>query len=83
MRRDMTVVDHALPDRVSAEVRPVKLGRAALTVLAAVLYALGWVPAKAVLVLKWCLRTLGFVLGWCVAAVRIGWREGFRAAGDG
>jgi hypothetical protein len=62
--------------RIRAEAKPVdpaRFGRFLLTVLAGVLYLLGWV----------CARVL-YGLGWIATAVRVGWVEGRRRpAGDG
>lgn len=59
----------ALADRVSVEARQVDVGRLLVTVVAAVLWAVGWTAAKVV-------TTFVRALGWSVAAVRVGWREG-------
>lgn len=55
-------------DRISAEARQVELGRSLLTILAAVLYALGWLLAKVVIVL-W------LIVAWTFTAIRLGWRD--------
>jgi hypothetical protein len=54
-------------DEITAQAREARPGRAVLTVVAAVFFALGWCAAKAVLSVSWA----------CVA-VREGWREGRR-----
>jgi hypothetical protein len=54
-------------DEIGAQARDARPGRAVLTVIAAVFFALGWCAARAVLCVAWC----------CVA-VREGWREGRR-----
>lgn len=55
-------------DRITAEARQVRPARALLTLVAAVLFAVGWTAAK-VLGAVW----LG--LAWCGTAVKVGWQE--------
>lgn len=71
----MALVDDTVVTRISAEAREVRPGEVAaraarllLTVLASLLFALGWCAAKAVALL-WLSAT------WTVAAVRVGWQE--------
>lgn len=62
-------------DEVRAEARqidPAAAGRMLLTLLAGLLYALGWVPAKTV-------RVLWAGAAWSLAAVKLGWRDGWAA----
>ena len=70
----MTTVTERVPlERITREARDVHPGRAVLTVVAAVLFGLGWVTA----------RTLGgvwLVVAWCAVAVRVGWAEGRRGS---
>lgn len=54
--------------RIGAEARQVEFRRAFLTVLAAILYAIGW-TARKIFVVAW------LVLAWSWTAVRLGWRE--------
>ena len=61
-------------DRITVEARQIHLGRAALTAVAAVLYGLGWLAAKAVIAV-----VLAAV--WCAAAVRVGWADARRSDG--
>jgi uncharacterized membrane protein YedE/YeeE len=56
-------------DRITAEARQVQFGRVVLTVLAAVLFGVGWVVARA-------FGVLWLVAAWTATAVRIGWQEG-------
>lgn len=64
----MTTLTERIPlDDINVQARQVRPGRAVLTVIAAVLFGLGWVVA----------RTLGIVwlaVMWCGVAVREGWR---------
>jgi hypothetical protein len=60
-------------DEVRAEARqidPAVAGRMLLTLLAGLLYAVGWVPAKTI-------RYSWVVLAWSFAAVKLGWRDGW------
>jgi len=58
-----------LAERVTVEARPVEIRKALLTVVAAVLYAIGWLAAGIVLAAVNAVR-------WSVAAVRLGWSDG-------
>lgn len=55
-------------DRITAEAKQVRFGRSVLTLVACVLFAIGWCAAKAVGV-AW------FALAWTVTAVKVGWVE--------
>lgn len=55
-------------DRINEEARRIDVGRALLTAIAAVLYAVGWLAGK-------LFTIFGFVVNWTVAAVMIGWRD--------
>lgn len=55
-------------DRITAEARQVHFWRTVLTVIAAVLFATGWIAYKSVAVL-W------LALTWSGTAVRLGWRD--------
>jgi hypothetical protein len=55
-------------DRITAEARDVEIGRAILTLIAAVLFAIGWVAAKVV-------GVVWLSLAWSATAVRLGWSE--------
>jgi hypothetical protein len=59
----------ALADRVSVEAKQVDVGRLLVTVIAAVLWSVGWTAAKVV-------TAFARAVGWSVAAIRVGWREG-------
>jgi hypothetical protein len=57
--RTVTFFDQVMTERITRE---------ALTVIAGLLFGIGWVAYKA-------LAAIWFVLAWCAAAVKVGWRE--------
>jgi hypothetical protein len=63
-----TLLDRVPVDAITEQARAAKPGRAALTVIAGVLFGAGWVVYKAFAVL-W------LALSWCFTAARLGWRE--------
>lgn len=69
----MAVLDRVPLDKITAEARAISFVRTLLTLIAGVLFAVGWVAAKS------C-KVLWFVGAWTFAAVRVGWRE---AGGSG
>jgi hypothetical protein len=69
----MTRLERVPLHRIQVEAARIDFGRMLLTALAALLYLLGWLPARAVA-----------ALGWAIAAVKVGWAEGRRRpAGSG
>lgn len=64
----MTFFDEALTTQVTAEARETHFWRTVLTAIAGLLYALGWLTYK-------LFAGVWFVMAWCGAAVKIGWRE--------
>lgn len=64
----MAVLERVPVDRINAEARKVEFTRTVLTVLAGLLYGVGWVTAKTFAVL-W------LALAWSATAVRVGWVE--------
>jgi len=62
------VLDRVPVDRITVEAQQVRVGRTLLTVIAAVLYGIGWVPAKV-------LGSLWLAAAWAGTAVKIGWTE--------
>lgn len=56
-------------DRITTEARQVHFWRTVLTVIAALLFGLGWVVARA-------FGMLWLVMAWTATAVRLGWQEG-------
>ena len=64
-----TALLHRVPvDRITTQAKQVRFGHTILTILAAVLFSIGWVVAKVFTVL-W----LG--LAWAVTAVKVGWQD--------
>jgi hypothetical protein len=63
------VLDRVPVDEITAQAKQVKFGRAVLTLVAAVLFGIGWVTSRAFAVL-W----LAFAWSW--TAVRVGWESG-------
>lgn len=68
----MAVLDRVPLERITAEARAISFVRTLLTMIAGILFGLGWVIAKTV-------QGVWFVAAWTFAAVRLGWRE---ARGD-
>lgn len=70
-------VDRVPVERITREARQVHFWRSVLTLLAGLLFGLGWLAAKAFAVL-WLAGV------WSATAVKVGWQEGRRgAAGTG
>lgn len=70
----MAVLDRIPLDRADADARRVRPVRALLTLIAAVLYGVGWTAAQ--------VFGLGcLVLAWSGAAVKLGWDENRRPGG--
>lgn len=67
-----SVLDRVDVERISERAREANPGRVALTVIAAVLFGLGWAAFKTFAV-SW------LVIAWCGSAVIEGWQAG-RAA---
>lgn len=73
----MTAVLERVPvDRITAEARQIHPGRTLLTVIAGVLYGLGWLAAKT-LAVAW------LAVAWSFAAVKVGWSDARRPAQGG
>jgi hypothetical protein len=65
----MVTVDTVVLDRITTQARQIRFSRVALTVLAGMFFAVGWVAAK----------TFGAVwlaMTWTAVAVKVGWQEG-------
>ena len=62
-----TVLDRVPVDEITAQAREVRFWRTVLTVIAAVLFGLGWVTAR-VFAVAW------LAASWSWVAVREGWR---------
>ncbi|WP_406168895.1 hypothetical protein [Streptomyces sp. NBC_00996] len=65
--------DRVPVEEISERARQVKFWRTCLTVLAGLLFGLGWLAAKAFAVL-W------LAVVWSATAVKVGWQEGRRGA---
>lgn len=59
--------------RITEEAKQVRFGYTVLTILAGLLYALGWIVAK-------MFTGIWFVLAWVGTAVKVGWTD---ARGNG
>lgn len=70
-------VDRVPVERITREAREIRFWRTVLTLLAGLLFGLGWLAAKA-FTLLWLAAV------WSATAVKVGWQEGRRgAAGTG
>jgi hypothetical protein len=67
----MSVLDAVPLEAISQRARTVDVGRVLLTVLAAILYGLGWIVGRAV-----------FAIAWAGSAVRVGFTDGRRGPHD-
>lgn len=72
----MAVLDRVPAGRVGTRTWDVRPGRAVLTVIAAVLFGLGWVAAKTS-------RAVWPALAWTGTALAIGWDEARGRPGGG
>lgn len=70
----MAVLDRVPVDRITAEARDIRLGRALLTLLAGVFYVIGWIAAKVV-------GVVWFAVAWAGTAVKVGWAEARASSG--
>jgi hypothetical protein len=64
----MTVLDRVPLEDINTRARDVHFGRTLLTVIAALLYAVGWLTAK-------ILGGIWLTLAWSAVAVKVGWTE--------
>lgn len=67
----LSILDRIPVDRINTEARQIQFGRAVLTLLAGLLYVIGWTVAKVFAVI-W------LALTWSWTAVKLGWQEGRR-----
>lgn len=76
----MTFLDQVLErvpvERINREARETHFWRTVLTLVAGLLYGVGWLAAKG-------FTLLWLVLAWSAVAVRVGWQEGRRAGSAG
>lgn len=63
-----TLFDRSRVDRITTEAREVEIGRTLLTLIAGLLFAVGWIAAKTV-------GVIWLALAWSATAVRLGWSE--------
>lgn len=61
----MAILDPALTARISAQAETIRPGRALLTLIVGLFFAIGWCAAK-----------LWLAVAWSAAAVKVGWQEG-------
>lgn len=64
----MAVLERVPLDRITVEAKAVRPGRTILLALAGLLYALGWIVAKA-------FGLLWFAAAWTGTAVKVGWTD--------
>lgn len=69
-----TLIDRVPVDRITAEARNIHAGRTLLTLVAAVLFAVGWITAK-VFTVAWV------AIAWGMAAVKVGWQDARKTGG--
>lgn len=72
----MTFFDQVLTERITAEARQTHFWRTVLTVIAGLLFGLGWIAYKT-------FAGLWFVACWCAAAVKVGWQEARKEEASG
>jgi hypothetical protein len=65
----VTLVGRVPLEEINTQARQVEFGRVLLTVIAAVLFGVGWLAGK-----TFSLLWLG--LAWSVVAVKVGWKQG-------
>lgn len=63
-----TILERVPVDRITARARDIHFWRTVLTLIAGLLFGVGWLVAKLFIVL-W------LVLTWSAAAVQVGWQE--------
>lgn len=64
----MAFLDEVMVKQINTQAQEIHFRRALLTVLASILYAVGWITRKLFVVL-W------LTLTWSWAAIRLGWRD--------
>jgi hypothetical protein len=69
----MAFIDDSVINRINSEARDVRFSRIMLTILAGLLYGVGWIAAR-VFGLIW------LTLAWSVIAIKVGWQEGRKAS---
>lgn len=71
-----TMIDRIPLERITTEAKEVHFGRTVATLIAGLLYMLGWVVAKV-------FGAFWFAAAWAATAVKVGWDEGRKPARDG
>jgi hypothetical protein len=69
----MVTVDTVVLDRITTQARQIRFSRVLLTVVASLLYGIGWITARA-------FGVLWLALTWSAVAVKVGWQEGHKSA---
>jgi hypothetical protein len=60
--------------RINSEAGQIRFGRTMLTMLAAVLFAIGWTAAK-------LFGALWLIVSWTLTAMKVGWVEARKSSG--
>jgi len=63
-----TVIERVPLERINAEAQEINLAKTLLTVLAGVLWLIGWVAGKII-------GTVVVAITWSLAAVKVGWAD--------
>jgi hypothetical protein len=63
-----TIAQRVQLDRITAEARQIEIGRTLLTLIAVVLYAVGWLVG-------FVIKAAFVVVAWSFAAVKVGWND--------
>lgn len=72
----MAVLDRVPVDHITDQARQADPAKVVLTVIAGVLFGLGWITAKV-------FGTLWLALAWAAVAVKVGWEQGRSASETG
>jgi hypothetical protein len=75
------LLDRVPVDRIQAEAHQVDLARLLLTALVGILYAVGWLAGKAVIVLVAVMGWLAVGARFTVASIRLGWQDARQPSG--
>jgi hypothetical protein len=69
------ILDRVPLERISEEAKQVDVGRAVLTAIAAVLFAIGWISGKVFTIVAQILVYVIRGVAWSAVAVKLGWTE--------
>lgn len=72
----VALIERVPVERIHEQAKQLRFWRTVATVLAGLLWGIGWLAAKGCAV-TW------LALAWAVAAVRVGWADARRAPGEG